>query len=71
VAVGEVVARVTSFARWPDWVTSLAQTPTPQPTPVQPTAWDPIQTAGAVVAIVLALVAAILGYRIFRGGRGL
>ncbi len=48
--------------------------PSPSPTAsfvVQPPAADPLQTAGAVVAIVLALGAAILGYRIIRGGRGL
>jgi hypothetical protein len=32
---------------------------------------DPIQAAGAIIAIVLCIVAAILGYRIIRGGRGL
>ena len=32
---------------------------------------DPIETIGASVAIILALAAAVLGYRIIRGGRGL
>lgn len=32
---------------------------------------EPAEAIGAVVAIVLALAAAILGYRIIRGGRGL
>ena len=51
----------------------LALTPTPSPTPTvfQPGPADPLQSIGAVVAIVLALVAGILGYRIIRGGRGL
>lgn len=49
----------------------LAQTPSPSPTVVDLPAADPLQTAGAVIAIVLALAAGILGYRIIRGGRGL
>lgn len=32
---------------------------------------EPAEAVGAVLAIVLALAAAILGYRIIRGGRGL
>ncbi|HJR44967.1 MAG TPA: hypothetical protein VJ927_05130 [Actinomycetota bacterium] len=48
-----------------------AATPSPSPTVVDLPAADPIQTAGAVIAIVLALAAGILGYRILRGGRGL
>jgi len=32
---------------------------------------DPLQTIGAIVAIAFALAAAIIGYRIIRGGRGL
>ena len=51
----------------------LLQTVTPSPSPsvFDLPAADPIQTAGAVIAILLALIAAILGYRIIRGGRGL
>lgn len=51
----------------------FGQTVTPSPTPsvFDLPAADPIQTIGAVVAIALALIAAILGYRIIRGGRGL
>ena len=47
--------------------------PTPKPTPtvIQSPPASPIEIAGAVVAIVLALAAAVLGYRIFRGGKGL
>lgn len=48
-----------------------AATPSPTPTVVDLPSADPLQTAGAVIAIVLALVAGILGYRIIRGGRGL
>jgi hypothetical protein len=49
------------------------QTPTPSPSPttLQAPPADPIQIVGAIVAIVLALVAGIIGYRIIRGGRGL
>lgn len=48
-----------------------AATPSPSPTVVDLPSADPLQTAGAVIAIVLALAAGILGYRIIRGGRGL
>lgn len=50
----------------------LAQTglPTPSPTFRAPPA-DPIQSIGAAVAIAFALAAAVLGYRIIRGGKGL
>jgi hypothetical protein len=50
---------------------TVAQSPTPSPSVFDPPAADPFQSVGAVVAIVLALVAGILGYRIIRGGRGL
>jgi hypothetical protein len=52
----------------------LAQSPSPSPSAtfvVEPPPAAPIETAGAVIAILLALAAAILGYRIIRGGRGL
>ena len=45
--------------------------PSPSPSIVDLPSADPIQTVGAVIAIVLALAAGILGYRILRGGRGL
>lgn len=51
-----------------------AGTPTPSPSPsLDPSVLeaDPITTIGAVVAIVFALAAAFIGYRIIRGGRGL
>lgn len=50
----------------------LAQaSPSPTPSIVDLPSADPLQTAGAVVAIIFALAAGILGYRILRGGRGL
>ena len=48
-----------------------AASPSPTPTIMELPSAGPIQTAGAVIAIVLALTAGILGYRILRGGRGL
>jgi hypothetical protein len=67
---------------WADWriarpdepvihLITLAQTPSPSPTVLESPPADPIQVAGAIIAIVLALAAGILGYRIIRGGRGL
>lgn len=53
-------------------VLRFAQTSIPSPSPtLRAPAADPLQTVGAVVAITLALVAAVIGYRIIRGGRGL
>jgi hypothetical protein len=50
----------------------LAQTSLPSPSPnFRAPPADPIQTIGAALAIALALAAAVLGYRIIRGGRGL
>lgn len=49
----------------------FAQLPSPLPSSLRSPPADPLQTAGAVIAIALALVAAILGYRIIRGGKGL
>lgn len=46
-------------------------TPTPTPTLFTPPSADPIQSIGAIVAIVLAVIAGIIGYRIIRGGGGL
>jgi hypothetical protein len=53
------------------WLLLAAASPSPSPSIVDLPSADPIQTAGAVIAIVLALAAGILGYRILRGGRGL
>ncbi len=57
-------------------LTTHAQTATPTPlvTPTGPLRAppnDPLESAGAIVAIALAVAAAVLGYRILRGGRGL
>jgi hypothetical protein len=47
-------------------------TPSPAPTQtLRAPSPDSFQTAGALLAIVLAVAAGILGYRIIRGGRGL
>lgn len=50
----------------------LAQTPSPTPS-LDPSVLeaDPLTKIAAVVAIVFALAAAVIGYRIIRGGRGL
>ena len=50
---------------------ALAPIPSPSPTTLQAPPADPIQIIGAVLAIVFALAAGIIGYRIIRGGRGL
>jgi hypothetical protein len=49
-----------------------AVTPSPSPS-LDPSVLepDPLMTVGAIVAIVLALIAGVIGYRIIRGGRGL
>ncbi|HEX2056923.1 MAG TPA: hypothetical protein VHI71_01005 [Actinomycetota bacterium] len=57
-----------------DGLLRLMVTPLPSPSATfvfDPPPADPVQAVGAVVAIALALAAAILGYRIIRGGRGL
>ncbi|HEX2196619.1 MAG TPA: hypothetical protein VHJ76_06810 [Actinomycetota bacterium] len=57
-----------------DGVLRVITTPLPSPSATfvfDPPSADPVQTVGAIVAIALALAAAILGYRIIRGGRGL
>ncbi|MDQ3660910.1 MAG: hypothetical protein M3454_07635 [Actinomycetota bacterium] len=48
-------------------------TPTPEPSPtiIQAPPASTLEIVGAVVAIVFALAAGFLGYRIIRGGRGL
>lgn len=50
-----------------------AATPSPSPTRilVEPSPASPLEAVLAGLAILLALAAGILGYRIIRGGRGL
>lgn len=50
---------------------NLLPTPTPTPTVVTAPPADLVQTIGAILAIVFAIAAAVIGYRILRGGRGL
>jgi len=50
---------------------TVTLTPTPFPTVLQAPPPSSIETIGAVLAIVFALAAAVIGYRIIRGGRGL
>lgn len=45
--------------------------PSPSPTVIQAPPASGLETAGAILAIALALAAAVLGYRIIRGGRGI
>jgi hypothetical protein len=52
----------------------LAQSPSPSPSPTRlivDAPSDPFGQIAAVISIILAIAAAILGYRIIRGGRGL
>ena len=50
---------------------SPGPTPFPTRTVIEPPPAGGFETAGAIVAILLAVAAAIVGYRIIRGGRGL
>jgi hypothetical protein len=66
------VDRAVTFGGMSDLV-ALSATPRPTPTPtvLQAPPASGLETAGAVLAIALALAAGVLGYRIIRGGRGL
>jgi hypothetical protein len=48
-----------------------AVSPTPSPSTLKAPPPGGLQVAGALLAIAFAVAAAILGYRIIRGGRGL
>ena len=73
--------RARKYARYTGAITrsasvmaGFAASPTPSPSPsLDPKVLeaDPFTTIAAVVAIVLALAAAVIGYRVIRGGRGL
>ncbi len=51
--------------------TQTTVSPSPSPTTVQAPPASGLETAGAIFAIVFALAAAILAYRVIRGGRGI
>lgn len=51
--------------------TASTSSPSPSPTVLRGPGASGLETAGALVAIALAVAAGILGYRIIRGGRGL
>jgi hypothetical protein len=50
---------------------AIAVSPSPSPGRLQAPPPDGYQIVGALLAIAFALAAAVLGYRIIRGGRGL
>ncbi len=50
---------------------AIAVSPTPSHTILRAPPVDGVQVAGALIAIAFALAAAVLGYKIIRGGRGL
>lgn len=53
------------------WALVLAQTPSPSPTILKAPPASGIEVAGAIISIALAIAAAVIGYRIIRGGKGL
>ena len=67
--------RVQASQGWMLVWAALQATPTPIPEPspslIQAPPAGPLEIVGGVVAIVFALTAGILGYRVIRGGRGL
>lgn len=50
---------------------ALAQSPSPSPTILESPPASGLETVGAIISIVFAIAAAIIGYRIIRGGKGL
>lgn len=67
----EVQAIRGSVLVWVALQATPAPTPEPSPTIIQAPPAGSLEVVGAVVAIVFALAAGVLGYRIIRGGRGL
>jgi hypothetical protein len=63
--------RITLMNRVLSGLIAIAVSPRPSPTHLQAPPPDGLQVAGALLAIAFALAAAVLGYRIIRGGRGL
>ena len=55
----------------PNPTTSVTAVPRPVPSIIEPPPASGLQTAGAVIAILFCLAAAVIGYKILRGGRGL
>lgn len=53
------------------WMLALAQSPSPSPTILESPPASGLETVGAIISIVFAIAAAIIGYRIIRGGKGL
>ena len=51
--------------------TVLSPRPSPSRTTLQAPPAGPLFTIAAIVAVAFALAAAVIGYRIIRGGRGL
>jgi hypothetical protein len=52
-------------------VIALALSPSPSHTILRAPPVDDVQVTAAVIAIALAVAAAIIGFKIIRGGRGL
>ena len=61
---------VGAMSAGPAAMIAIAISPSPSPGLKAPPA-DGLQIVGALLAIAFALAAAVLGYRIIRGGRGL
>ena len=51
--------------------TPTVSTPRPVPSIIEAPPATGLQTAGAIIAILFCVAAAVVGYRIIRGGRGL
>jgi hypothetical protein len=53
------------------WALVLAQTPSPTPTVLKAPPASGLEVAGAILSIAFAIAAAVIGYRIIHGGKGL